>query len=82
MATLAEVSRVRKEGLKRLQKASLALDASQEKVEREVKRLLTRKRAIPEASDMQRVLTLMGAVSTSLDAMATIANDLLSLYGR
>lgn len=82
MATLQEIARQRKEGLKRLQKASLMLDAAQEKVEREVKRLLTRKRAIPEASDMTRVLSFIGAVSTSLDNISTIANDLLSMYGR
>ena len=82
MATLAEVSRQRKEGLKRLQKASLTLDAAQEKVEREVKRLLTRKRAIPEAQDMTRILSFMGGVSQALDSMATIANDLLQMYGR
>jgi hypothetical protein len=82
MATLAEVARTRKEGLKRLQKASLQLDAAQEKVERETKRLLTRKKAVPEAADMTRILSLISGVSASLDNIAGIAQDLLSLYGR
>ena len=82
MATIAEVARSRKEGLKRLQKASLALDAQQEKVEREVKRLLSRKKFVPEAADMTRVLGLIAQVSASLDAITGVAQDLLQLYGR
>lgn len=80
--SIAEVSRERKAGLKRLQKASLTLDAQQEKVEREVKRLLNRKRSVPEAADMTRVLTLMQGVSAALDGMASIASDLRQLYER
>lgn len=82
MASFAEVSRTRKAGLKRLQKASLELDAAQEKVEREVKRLLVRKNSIPEAADMTRVLSLIGGVSGALDNISMIANDLLQLYGQ
>lgn len=80
MATLQEVARNRKEGLKRLQKASLTLDAQQEKVEREVKRLLSRKRSIPEAADMTRVLTLISGTGQALDNMTAVANDLLQSY--
>jgi len=80
MATLAELARTRKEGLKRLQKASLDLDYKQERVEREVKRLLVRKKAVPEASDMTRVLGLIKEVSAALDAIDRVANDLLRLY--
>ena len=80
MATLAEVARNRKEGLKRLQKSSLTLDAQQERVEREVKRLITRKRSVPEAGDMVRVLTLISSVAQSLDNMTAVANDLLQSY--
>lgn len=82
MATLAVIARERKEGLKRLQKASLSLDASQEKVEREVKRLLVRKRAIPESEDMVRVLSLISGTSNALDNVATVAQDLLNMYVR
>jgi len=82
MATLSELARQRKDGLKRLQKASLTLDAQQEKVEREVKRLLNRKKAIPESADMTRIITLLVGVSTALDSMAAIANDNLAMYGR
>lgn len=82
MATLAVIARERKEGLKRLQKASLNLDAAQEKVEREVKRLLVRKRAIPESEDMVRVLSLISGTSNALDNMATVAQDLLNMYAR
>jgi hypothetical protein len=81
MATLAEVSRQRKEGLKRLKRASLALDASQEKVEREVNRLLSRKRSVPEQADMSRVLALIQGTATALDGIGQIAQDLFTSYG-
>jgi len=78
--TIGQKVRVRKEGLRRLQRASLSLDAAQEKVEREVKRLLNRKKAIPEAADMERVLSLIAQVSGALDAIASIARDNLNAY--
>lgn len=82
MATLAEVARQRKEGLKRLKKASLTLDAAQEKAEREIVRLINRKKSVPEASDMVRVLSFITGVSQALDQLAGVANDLLNMYGR
>jgi hypothetical protein len=80
--TIGQKVRVRKEGLRRLQRASLSLDAAQEKVEREVKRLLNRKKSIPEAADMERVLALIAQTSGALDAMSSIARDNLNSYGQ
>ena len=82
MATLAAVARERKEALKRLQKASLKLDYQQEIVEREVKRLLNRKKSIPEAADMQRVLGQIASVAAALNDITGIAKELLSLFSK
>lgn len=82
MATLSSVIRERKQGLKRLAKASLSLDAEQEKVEREIKRILVRKRAVPEAADMSRILGLISGVSVALDAMYATTNDLYQMFTR
>jgi len=81
MATLSEITRTRKLGLKRLQAASVDLDAKQERVEREIKRLLTRKRAVPEVADMVRVLGLIKEVSLALDAISRVADELQRMYG-
>lgn len=80
MATLASVARDRKNALKSLQKASLKLDATQETVEREIKRLLTRKRSVPEAADMERVISQIGQVSQSLNDLLRLAQELLTLF--
>lgn len=66
MATLAEIARQRKGDLKSLMLASRKLDAAQESTEREVKRLLTRKRSIPEAEDAIRLINKMGEVAKAL----------------
>lgn len=80
MATLAEVARNRKNALKELQKKSLTLDAKQEIVEREVKRLLVRKRSIPEAADIQRVISQITAVSSALSDMLMKCRDILAMF--
>ena len=76
MATLAEIGRQRKGQLKNLMLASRKLDSEQEKFEREVKRIVNRKQAVPERSDAQRLIALLRAVSMALDALATILESL------
>lgn len=72
MATLAEVARARRGDFRRLLKASRQLDAAQEALEREVKRLTTRKKAVPEAEDAARITRMIGDVSKALEGMAQI----------
>lgn len=72
MATLASIGRERKLQLKQLQVASRRLDAKQEILEREVKRLLNRKRAIPEVADAERLAGMALAVEGELVLMAGV----------
>lgn len=58
MATLAQVARQRRSDLRALLKESRKVDAVQERLEREVKRLTTRKNAVPESADAERILGL------------------------
>jgi len=45
------------------------LDARQEALEREVKRLVNRRRAVPEVVDLQRLIGLADASAAALDDM-------------
>lgn len=76
MATLSEIARSRRADLKKMSQWSRALDAAQEKVEREVKRLMNRKKAVPEAADAQRVLTLLSGTQAVLDSMGSLMLDI------
>lgn len=79
MATIASVARERKQQLKMVQAASRKLDARQEVFEREVKRLLTRKRSVPELADAERLAGMALAVEGELANVAmVIANVSLS----
>jgi len=51
VATLASVASERKKQLRSLLIASRRLDAEQEKLEREIKRLVVRKKGVPELAD-------------------------------
>jgi len=74
MATLAAVARERKNALRSLLESSRKLDAKQEILEREVIRLKNRKRAIPEVSDMARLVTMADGVAEALrNLVAAIA---------
>jgi len=70
MATLAEIGRARRGDLRKLLKASRTLDAAQESLEREVKRLTTRKNKVPETDDAMRITGLVDEVQSALNAMA------------
>ncbi len=81
MATLASVSRDRKAQLRQLMVASRQLDSKQESLEREVKRLLTRKKAVPELADAERLTTMAQAVDASLSNMASVISSVAQSWG-
>lgn len=81
MATLAAVARDRKAQLRQLMLASRKLDASQEALEREVKRLLTRKRSVPELSDAERLAALAQQVEGSLGTMVSVIQAVSQSWG-
>lgn len=81
MANLSEVARVRKASLRQLMLASRRLDAQQERLEREVKRLVNRKRAIPETADADRLAGMAQSVQSALESMATVIQSLANSWG-
>lgn len=81
MATLVAVARDRKAQLRQLMLVSRKLDASQEALEREVKRLLTRKRAVPELADAERLAGMAQQVEASLGAMASVISSVAQSWG-
>lgn len=81
MATLAAVARERKVQLRQLSVASRNLDAKQEALEREVKRLQTRKRSVPELADAERLVSMAQAVAGALDNMAATINAMAQSWG-
>lgn len=72
MATLAELARARKAQLKSLMLASRRLDAAQESLERECKRLINRKNSVPEASDAARLIGLAQGTNKELQNMSAL----------
>ena len=81
MGTLASIAKQRKSDLKTLLYASKKLDAAQEKLEREVKRLIARKKAVPELADAQRLITMIAAVNTTLNAVMEVVDRFESAWG-
>lgn len=81
MATLASIARERKSQLRQLMVASRKLDAAQEALEREVKRLTTRKKAVPEVADAERLSGLAIQVSAALDSMAGVIQTMAQAWG-
>lgn len=81
MATLASVARDRKAQLRQLMVASRTLDAKQEALEREVKRILTRKKAVPELADAERLATMAQATESALANMASVISSVASSWG-
>lgn len=76
MASLAEVGRSRKRQLKQLLLASRRLDAAQEALEREAKRLTNRKVAVPEVADAQRLVGMTRAVYAALENLSGLLTQL------
>ena len=81
MATLAEVARDRKAQLRQLMVASRKLDATQESLEREVKRLLNRKKSVPELADAERLATMAQNVNGALQSMITVIESVAQSWG-
>jgi len=71
MATMAEVKRKRVEYLKSLKPYYRSLDGSIEAAERELVRLVKRKRAFPEEADLLRVSKLTTDISTKLSSVVS-----------
>lgn len=81
MATLQSIARDRKAQLRQLMVASRRLDAAQETLEREIKRLLTRKKTVPELADAERLATMAQAVDTALSSMASVISSVSQSWG-
>jgi len=79
MATLAEIARARRADLRLLLKASRKLDAAQETLEREVKRLVNRKNSVPEQADAIRILEM---TKTTDNEVASFAQTVASLSAK
>lgn len=82
MSTLAEVARQRKTQLRQLMVASRRLDAKQESLEREVKRLINRKKAVPELADAERLTGLALQVESELQNIAGVFSALGTSWGQ
>jgi hypothetical protein len=80
MATLSEVARGRKAQLKNLLLASRRLDAAQESLEREIKRLVTRKKSVPEVADAQRLIALAKGTEAALGNMVSVISSVASSW--
>lgn len=81
MATLASVARERKTQLRQLMIASRKLDAAQEALEREIKRLVVRKKSVPELSDAERLGTMAQVVEGALSGMASVIASVSQSWG-
>jgi len=81
LATLAAIARERKAQLRQLMMASRKLDAAQESLEREVKRLITRKKAVPELADAERLSNYAQVVDSSLGNMGQVIAALAQSWG-
>lgn len=82
MATLAEVSRQRKTQLRQLLTASRKLDARQESLEREIKRLVNRKKSVPELADAERLIGIAVQVEAEIQNIAGIFSSLAQSWGQ
>lgn len=81
MATIASVARDRKAQLRQLMVASRRLDAAQERLEREVKRLTTRKKGVPELADAERLTQLAQGTSSALDGVVSVISNVGASWG-
>lgn len=81
MATLAAVARERRQQLRQLMISSRKLDAVQESLEREVKRLINRKKAVPELADAERLGTMVQNVNGALSSMVSVIESVAQSWG-
>lgn len=82
MAALAQIARDRKSQLRALLQASQKLDAAQETLEREIKRLVNRKKSVPEVADATRLAKLAQAVEGALSNMVSVISSVASSWGQ
>jgi prefoldin subunit 5 len=80
VASLAQLAATRRQQLRALTAASQTLDSAQEALEREIKRLLTRKRAIPESSDAIRLAKLAQGTENALQNMVGVINTVATSW--
>jgi hypothetical protein len=66
MATLAQVIASRRRDLRAIQKLMRAVDSAQEKSERKIKSLLSRKRKVPEIADLDSLVLAARDVDAKL----------------
>lgn len=81
MATLAEIGRQRKAQLRQLKVASRKLDAAQESLEREINRIIARKKSVPELADAERLTSMSLQVEASLSAMVAVIVNVSQTWG-
>lgn len=81
MATLQSVARDRKAQLRQLLIASRKLDAAQESLEREIKRIVSRKRSVPEIADATRLAGMAQVVEGSLSNMVQVISSVSQSWG-
>ena len=80
-ATLNAIARQRKQQLRLLMEASKKLDAAQESLEREIKRLVNRKRSVPELADATRLIQLAKTTEASLGNMVQVCEQMSKAWG-
>jgi len=61
--------------------ASRKLDAAQESLEREVKRLINRKKAVPELADAERLTVMTQNVNAALSGMVSVIDNVAQSWG-
>lgn len=71
MATLAEIRNARVKYLRELKPLYRALDGKIEAAERELTRIISRKRAFPEAGDLASLAKLTGDITTALNLVVS-----------
>lgn len=81
MATLQSVARERKAQLRQLLIASRKLDAAQEALEREIKRIVVRKRSVPELADATRLGGMAQQVEGALGNMVAVIASVSQSWG-
>ncbi len=81
MATLAAVSKLRKSQLRNLSVASRRLDSIQEKFERELKRMINRKRAVPDLEDAEKLARMVQEVDSAVGSMAAAITSISTSWG-
>ena len=81
MATLAAISKIRKSQLRSLLIASRRLDTAQEKLERELKRMVNRKRAVPDLEDGERLAKMAQEVDAAVTSIAAAIQSMSNSWG-